>query len=305
MAAGVVPLATGGDGGGSIRIPAGFTGTYGLKPTYGLVPNTPHSLGWLGVYGGLSRTVADSAAFLRLSAAPDWRDAFAAPTRDVDYLASLEEGVEGLRIAYSPDLGFPGVHSEVAAAVEQGVEVLGRAGATITKVALDFSPLRGAMDVIWRAGFAGALHHLSGPELQTLEPDLLELLISARDLTASQLQRAQDAARAHCQAMQRFHQEFDLLVTPTLPIPAFKAGLNTPDKTRFPRWYDWTPFTWPFNLSRQPGASVPCGLAEDLPVGLQIVGPLYREDLVLRASRCVEKAIDIGKPCPRTPLVAR
>jgi aspartyl-tRNA(Asn)/glutamyl-tRNA(Gln) amidotransferase subunit A len=295
VAAGVVPLATGGDGGGSIRIPAGFTGTFGLKPTYGLVPNTPHSLGWLGVYGGLSRTVADSAAFLRLSAAPDWRDAFAVPSCDTDYLASLEEGVAGLRIAYSPDLGFPVVHPEVAAAVEQGVEVLGRAGALITRVALDFSPLRDAMDVIWRAGFAGALRHLSGPELQTLEPDLLELMISAQELTATRLQAAQDAARAHCQAMQRFHQEHDLLVTPTLPIPAFKVGLNTPDKARFPRWYDWTPFSWPFNLSRQPGASVPCGLAERLPVGMQIVGPLFREDLVLRASRSIEKAIDIGR----------
>jgi aspartyl-tRNA(Asn)/glutamyl-tRNA(Gln) amidotransferase subunit A len=296
VAAGVVPLATGGDGGGSIRIPAGFTGTFGLKPTYGLVPHAPHSLGWLGVYGGLSRTVADTAAFLRVSAASDWRDAFAVPPRDTDYLALLDDGVAGLRIAYSPDLGFPAMHPEVAAAVEQGVDVLSRAGAVVTKVALDFSPLRDAMDVIWRAGFAGALHHLSGTELQTLEADLLELVISAQDLTAARLQRAQDAARAHCQAMQRFHQEYDLLVTPTLPIPAFKAGLNTPDKARFPRWYDWTPFSWPFNLSRQPGASVPCGLAEGLPVGLQIIGPLFREDLILRASRIVEKAIDIGRP---------
>ena len=299
VAAGVVALATGGDGGGSIRIPAGFCGVYGLKPTYGLVPSVPHSLGWLGVYGGLSRSVADSAAFLRLSAAADWRDAFAVPVRDTDYLAVLNEGVAGLRIAYSPDLGWPVVHPEVAAAVEHGVDVLGRAGAVVTRVAMDATPLRDAMDVIWRAGFAGALSHLTGPELRSLEPDLQDLLSSAQDLTATRLQAAQDAARTHCQAMQRFHQDYDLLVTPTLPIPAFQAGLNTPDPQRFPRWYDWTPFSWPFNLSRQPAASIPCGLAEGLPVGLQIVGPPFREDLVLRASRSVEKSIDIGRPVLR------
>ncbi|WP_159998358.1 amidase [Roseomonas sp. 18066] len=296
VAAGVVSLATGGDGGGSIRIPAGFSGVYGLKPTYGLLPNVPHSLGWLGVFGALSRTVADTAAFLRIASAPDWRDAFAVPPRDIDYLAQLEGGVAGLRIASSRDLGFPVVHPGVAAAVEQGVEQLRRAGATVTEVDLDFSPLRDAMDVIWRAGFAGALRHLDGAALQLLEPDLLALMVSAQDLSAARLQAAQDAARAHCQAMQRFHQDFDLLVTPTLPIPAFAAGLNTPDPARFPRWYDWTPFSWPFNLSRQPAASIPCGLAEGLPVGLQIVGPLFREDLVLRASRCIERAIRIGAP---------
>jgi aspartyl-tRNA(Asn)/glutamyl-tRNA(Gln) amidotransferase subunit A len=216
--------------------------------------------------------------------------------QDVDYLASLEEGVVGLRIAYSPDLGFPVVHPEVAAAVEKSIDFLGRAGAIVTRVKLDATPLRDAMDIIWRAGFAGSLHKLTDLEMQSLEPDLLELLISARDLTAIQLQVAQDIARSYCQVMQRFHQDFDLLVTPTLPIPAFQAGLNTPDAARFPHWYDWTPFTWPFNLSRQPAASVPCGLAEGLPVGLQIVGPLFREDLILRASRCIEKNISIGRP---------
>ncbi len=288
VAAGVVPLATGGDGGGSIRIPAGFTGTYGLKPTYGLLPNKPHALGWLGVFGGISRDVADSAAMLRVMAQPDWRDAFAVPHRDIDYLDEMEQGVAGLHIAWSRDLGFPVVHPEVAAAVERGIARLERAGARISEVSLDLSPLRDAMDVIWRVGFSGALRNLTGEELQRIEPDLLELVVSARDLSAAQLQIANDAAREHCQAMQRFHQTYDLLVTPALPIPAFAAGLNTPDPARFPRWYDWTPFSWPFNLSRQPAASVPCGTAEGLPVGLQIVAAPFRESLVLRASRCVE-----------------
>ena len=286
VAAGVVALATGGDGGGSIRIPAGFSGVYGLKPSYGLIPHMTGSLGSLGVFGGLSRDVADIAAFLNIVVQPDWRDAFATvPQARPDYLAELDKGIAGLRIAYSRDLGFPIVHPEVATAVEAGLARLAAAGAVVEEVKLDFSPLRDAMDVIWRAGFSGMLAKLTGPQLQALEPDLLELVVSARELTAQRLQGALDAARTHSLAMQEFHQRHDLLVTPTLPIPAFAAGVNTPDPARFPAWYDWTPFTWPFNLSRQPAASIPCGTAEGLPVGLQIVGPLFREDLILRASQ--------------------
>ncbi|WP_171069995.1 amidase [Methylobacterium terricola] len=292
VAAGVVPLATGGDGGGSIRIPAAFTGVFGLKPTFGLVPYGTTSLGWLPVFGGLSRDVRDGALMLGVLARPDWRDAFAVPQPEVDYLGGVDAGVGGLRIAVSRDLGFPIVEPAVAASVERGVAALARAGAEVREVALDLSPLRDALDVIWRAAFAGSLRHLTGADLQRLEPDLLDLVVSARDLTAAHLQRAQDDARAHCQAMQRFHQDHDLLVTPTLPIPAFAAGLNTPDPARFPRWYDWTPLTWPFNLSRQPASSVPCGLAHGLPVGLQVVGPLFGESLVLRASRVVERAVN-------------
>lgn len=291
VAAGVVPLATGGDGGGSLRIPAAFTGVFGLKPTFGLVPYGPTSLGWLPVFGGLARDVRDGALMLGFLARPDWRDAFAVPQPETDYLGAVDAGVGGVRIAVSRNLGFPVVAPEVAAAFERGVAALARVGARVEEVALDLSPLREAMDVIWRAGFAGLLRHLTGADLQRLEPDLLDLVASARALTAAQLQDAQDAARAHCQAMHRFHQDHDLLVTPTMPMPAFAAGLNTPDPARFPRWYDWTPLTWPFNLSRQPAASVPCGKVGGLPVGLQVVGPLFGEALVLRASRVVERAM--------------
>jgi aspartyl-tRNA(Asn)/glutamyl-tRNA(Gln) amidotransferase subunit A len=303
VAAGVVPLATGGDGGGSIRIPAAFTGVFGLKPTFGLVPYGPSALGSLPVFGALARDVRDAALALGLLARPDWSDSFAVPQPETDYLAAVEAGVGGLRIAVSRDLGFPIVDPDVAAAFERGVAALARAGARVEEVALDLSALREPMDVIWRAAFAGLLRHLTGAELQRLEPDLLDLVVSARDLTAAHLQGAQDAVRAHGQAMQRFHRDHDLLVTPTMPMPAFAAGLNTPDPARFPRWYDWTPLTWPFNLSRQPAASVPCGSAGGLagglaggpagglPVGLQVVGPRFGEALVLRASRVVERAM--------------
>jgi aspartyl-tRNA(Asn)/glutamyl-tRNA(Gln) amidotransferase subunit A len=133
-----------------------------------------------------------------------------------------------------------------------------------------------------------------GAQLAALDPGLLRLVISAQNISAIQLQAAYAEMRALSQKMQLFHQDYDLLLTPTIPITAFAAGVDTPDATRFPQWFDWTPLTWPFNLTRQPAASVPCGFIEGLPIGLQIVGPMFSEQNILRASCCVEQACATG-----------
>ncbi|HWK45946.1 MAG TPA: amidase, partial [Stellaceae bacterium] len=289
VATGIVPLATGGDGGGSLRIPASFSGVYTVKPSFGLVPSFAANLGSLPVFGGLSRSVMDSAVFLRIISRPDPRDAFAIPFRDIDYTASLAGGVAGLRVAYSHDLGFPIVHPEVAAAVAAGVEHLSRAGARVEEVSLDLSGARRVIEIIWQAGFSGMLRHLSEAARQLLEPDLLDVVLSARALGAEDLQWAHDECRALGTRMQALHQDYDLLVTPTIPIPAFEVGINTPDPAAYPHWFDWTPFTWPFNLTGQPAASIPCGFTTGgLPIGLQIVAAKFREDLIFRASQAVE-----------------
>ena len=108
------------------------------------------------------------------------------------------------------------------------------------------------------------------------------------------MQAAYADMRALSQTMHAFHRDYDLLLTPTVPITAFAAGVDTPDATRFPQWFDWTPMTWPFNLTRQPAASVPSGFVEGLPIGLQIVGPMFAEQNIFRASRCVEQACASG-----------
>ncbi|WP_314950054.1 amidase [Bradyrhizobium cosmicum] len=290
VAAGVVPLATGGDGGGSIRIPAAFSGVFGLKPSYGLVPNFPGAMGTLAVYGGLSRDVADSALLLNVLTRPDARDSFAIPHRGIDYLDGLERGVAGLRIAWSPDLGFPGADPAVVAAMRPALDALEAAGAELQDVALDLSGARHALEVIWGASHAALVRDFTGAQLAALDPGLLRLIIAAQDISASELQAAHVEMRALSQQMQAFHGDYDLLLTPTVPITAFAAGIDTPDAARFPQWFDWTPLTWPFNLTRQPAASVPCGFVEGLPIGLQIVGPMFAEQTILRASRCVEQA---------------
>jgi aspartyl-tRNA(Asn)/glutamyl-tRNA(Gln) amidotransferase subunit A len=297
VAVGIAPLATGGDGGGSVRIPAAFTGVYGLKPTYGLVPNITRALGGMAVFGGLTRTVADTALMLRVVARPDQRDPFAVPHRDIDYLALIDGGVKGLNVGYSRDLGFPVVDPDVARLVESAVAVLKQAGAEIVEVDLDLSDIRAPMGVIWRTAHQAWLKDLTAAQLQMIEPDLLDIVVSARDISAPRLQWALDEQRRLSVRMQEFHARFDLLLTPTMPTSAFAAGVNTPDRKRFPEWFDWSPFTWPFNMSRQPAASVPCGMtAEGLPVGLQIIGAPFGEDLILRASRVVEQALPQPMP---------
>ncbi|MBR1224404.1 MULTISPECIES: amidase [unclassified Bradyrhizobium] len=294
VAAGVVPLATGGDGGGSIRIPAAFSGVFGLKPSYGVVPNLLGPMGTLAVYGGLSRDVADSALLLNVLTRPDARDSFAIPYRGIDYLDGLDQGVAGMKIAWSPDLGFPVTEPAVVAGMQPAIDALVKAGADVKSIDLDLSAAQPALEVIWGASHAAVVRDFDGAQLAALDPGLLRLVIAAQDISASELQAAYADMRTLSQQMHHFHQHYDLLLTPTIPITAFAAGIDTPDSARFPQWFDWTPLTWPFNLTRQPAASVPCGFVEGLPIGLQIVGPMFSEEKILRASRCVEQACASG-----------
>ena len=294
VAAGVVPLATGGDGGGSIRIPAAFSGVFGLKPSYGVVPNFLGPMGTLAVYGGLSRDVADTALLLNILTEPDARDSFAIPDRGIDYLEGLDDGVAGLRIAWSPDLGFPVADPAVVAGMQPAIDALIKSGADVKEVDLDLSGTQPTLEVIWAASHAALVRDFDGEKLAALDPGLLRLVVSAQDISASELQAAYAEMRALSQRMQAFHQDYDLLLTPTIPITAFAAGIDTPDAARFPQWFDWTPLTWPFNLTRQPAASVPCGFVDGLPIGLQIVGPMFSEPAIFRASRCVEQACASG-----------
>ena len=179
VAAGVVPLATGGDGGGSIRIPAAFSGVFGLKPSYGVVPNFPGPMGTLAVYGGLSRDVADSALMLNVLTRPDARDSFAIPYRGIDYLDGLDGGVAGMRIAWSPDLGFPVADPAVVAGMQPAIDALVKAGADVQSVALDLSGAQPALEVIWGASHAALVRDFDGAQLAALDPGLLRLVVTS------------------------------------------------------------------------------------------------------------------------------
>ncbi|HEX3791977.1 MAG TPA: amidase [Pseudonocardiaceae bacterium] len=292
VALGMAPLALGTDGGGSVRIPAGFTGVFAHKPTYGRVPHYPASaFGTLAHIGPITWSVEDAALLLDVLSGPDPRDwSASAPTPD-SMLAASGVGVDGLRVAFSPTLGFADVDPEVAALVIDAVAAFEELGARVEQVDPGFADPVEDFHVLWFAGAAKSTEALTPAQRDGLDPGLAEIAeqgarYSAVDyLTATA--RRMDLGRL----MGRFHTEYDLLLTPTLPIPAFEAGQEVPTGWAQPRWTSWTPFTYPFNLTQQPAASVPCGFTTaGLPVGLQVVGPRHADGRVLAACRAFETA---------------
>ena len=292
VAAGMGPLAIGTDGGGSVRIPSGFTGLAGLKPTYGRVPLYPPSpFGGLSHVGPIARTVADAALMLSVIARPDARDPYALVSHARDWGDGLGDGVEGLRVAFSADLGYVRVDPEIAALVAAAADTFAGLGAKVEAVDPGFATPQECFRTLWYAGAAYILRAVSASRRELMDPGLVEIATEGARLGALDLLAAQNARAALGVHMGAFHQRFDLLLTPTLPIPAFAAGEEVPPGSGLSRWPEWTPFSYPFNLTGQPAASVPCGFTADgLPAGLQIVGPRHADASVLRAAHAYQTA---------------
>jgi aspartyl-tRNA(Asn)/glutamyl-tRNA(Gln) amidotransferase subunit A len=292
VAAGTSPISIGTDGGGSIRIPASFSGVFGIKPTYGLVPLFPASpYGTLAHVGPLSWTVRDSALALDVLSGADSRDWTAGPRPERPMTESLRAGVDGMRIAYSPDLGFAQVDPEVARIVRDAAFVFADLGARVEVVDPVVSDPVLAFHVLWFAGAAASTAMLTPEQRAQLDPGLLEACEEGASRSALDYVAA-TAVRAELgRVMGEFHEHFDLLLTPTMPIPAFEAGVEVPPGSNHERWTGWTPFTYPFNMTQQPAASLPCGFtATGLPVGLQVVGPTHADARVLTACQAFEEA---------------
>ena len=298
VASGLGPLAIGTDGGGSIRIPCAFTGLFGIKASYGRVPAWPLSpFGTIAHVGPLTRCVADAALMLNVLSLPDHRDWTALPYDARDYRIGLDDGVRGLRIAYSANLGYAQVHPEVAVAVAAALKTFEQMGARVEAVDPGFANPRDCFDRHWFAGAAYLASGFTAEQNALLDPGLREIIAAGQQITRHEYVDATIQRGALALTMQRFHERFDVLITPTLPIPAFNAGQETPAPGPGKRWMDWTPFCYPFNLTQQPAASIPCGFTNDgLPIGMQIVGARYADAMVLRAARAFESAHPIKMP---------
>jgi aspartyl-tRNA(Asn)/glutamyl-tRNA(Gln) amidotransferase subunit A len=298
LAAGMGALAVGTDGGGSIRIPCSFTGLFGIKPSFGRVPAWPLSpFGTVAHVGPMARTVADAALMLNVLALPDARDWHALPFDARDYRTSLEDGVRGLRIAWSPDLGYAKVDPEVAALVSRSVRIFEELGATVEEKNPGFENPEPVFRTHWFSSAAFLLKDLGSDKKKLVDPGLLDVAAQGEKISAAAILDAQMKRGALGALMNLFHRDYDLLVTPTLAVAAFDTGREFPGTSKNDRWTDWTPFTYPFNLTQQPAASIPCGFTRaGLPVGLQIVGPKYADALVLRAARAFETARPITLP---------
>jgi aspartyl-tRNA(Asn)/glutamyl-tRNA(Gln) amidotransferase subunit A len=293
-AAGCGPLHQGTDAAGSIRIPAHFCGLAGLKPSYGRIPMAPVGLHDLASHGGpMARTVGDLAVMLSVMAGPHAEDHTCLDAAPADYVGRLEEGIAGKRIAYSPDLGHIRVDPEVAALVRAGLAAFTEAGAIVEEVPTPWGG--GGVDLarfFWKAHFSGFARFL--PEFRDrMDPHLIACIEDGMAVRASDYQRERERKYAWCSQIGRWFEDWDFLVTPTASVATFPVGQLAPDG--WPQhawdWLEWAEFSYPFNFTGQPAASVPCGMTADgRPVGLQIVGRRFDDLGVLQAAAAFEVA---------------
>ena len=297
LASGLCTLASGSDGGGSIRIPASFCGVFGIKPSQGRVPRFGGygrpAANQFSQSGPLSRTVADAAMFLQVLAGNDPRDPTSLRQDPPDFSAGLTKGVKGLRIAWSADLGYAGVDPEVARIAGEAAQVFQELGAVVEEPQLVIEDPFGAF---WDA-FATAAYTSYGHLLPEHKDDFtdygLRSLEHGASLSAADLSRALLRVDVLRRQMELFFEDYDLLLTPTMAVTAFPIE-DRPSviggKEIEPFW-GFLPFTFPINMTGQTASSIPCGFSADgLPIGLHIIGPHGAEALVLQASAAFEEA---------------
>jgi len=286
----LAPLAVGSDIGGSVRIPAAFCSVVGFKSTQGRVPLDPRTkTGMLLQAGPMARTVED--ATVANEVATEWAATAPAPpgTEAPDALAG---NVRGLRVALAP--GFNGARPErpIAAAIAAVAEVLAEQGAHVEEVAPDLGPdPRSLYERLYGPMLAAEIAGLPAEKHDLLDPGFREAAAPWRESPAVDFVAAMYERRGLIQALHVFHGKYDLLLTPTVPISPFAVGRETPSGRAGERWYDWTPCTWPVNLTGQPAISIPCGFTpEGLPIGAQLIGARHADSVVLRAAHVYQRA---------------
>lgn len=295
IAGGLVPLCTGSDAGGSIRIPASYCGCFGVKLSLGRIPMGPSpfvSYSGLTVAGPLSRTVRDAAMYLDVTVGAHPADPFSLPKPERSFLGSLDDLPEGLRIAYSPDLGYAHVQKEVESWAEKAALTFEEMGHIVEMWT------GGLPDVadVWTPLICTDIYAQLGDVLDDCRDEMGRTLVGVvehtRTLTVDNLTAFQKERAKLNKKLETFFKSFDLLLTPTMPTVAFGAGGPPPmeiEGKKIP-FLGAVAFTYPFNLSGNPAASVPAGITvEGLPVGLQIIGPRLQDCLVMQAARAYEK----------------
>ncbi|MFZ0401204.1 MAG: amidase [Pseudolabrys sp.] len=308
VASGMLPIAQGTDFGCSIRIPAAFCGIVGIRPTPGLTPNYPMPLGWDPgqVHGPLARAVEDAAMMLDamigfsrispISVAPPWRS-----TREI--VANTRDA-KGLRVAYAPDIAGIGVDTEVEAICRNAATALRNQGATVDEIDFDLSQGRDPYKT-WRGTWmvGQQLHNL--PRLDEFGPNLQSNVKSGLMLTTTDIAKAEHTRFALFQKTRELFDRYDLLLTPAAPVKPYPVEMNFPNEINgkaFDNYIDWIAPCFLITLLSLPAGSVPAGVTLDqLPVGLQVVGPRFEEPKILSLMKLVQQANPIGWP----PIVDR
>ena len=298
VAAGLGALSMGTDGAGSVRIPAAFCGNVGMKASFGRVPAYPLSpFGTVAHVGPHTMSVTDCALLMNVVAQPDPRDWMSLPYDRVDYLEGLDTGIRGLRVAYSPTLGYADVDPEVAALVDAAVRELEALGAIVDQVDPGFEDPLDISTGLWFVA-SKTVYDSLGPEGQAVtDPDFAAQAAQGAEFSAQDVQLLTLKRNALGTSMRLFMTQYDVLVTPAVAIPAFEARPAGAVPMTPESMLSWTPFSYPFNLTQQPAITVPCGLTSaGLPVGLQIVGRAHDDVTVQRAARAYESAHPVPRP---------
>src|SRR4051794_328722 len=296
--AGICPMAVGTDAGGSIRIPAAFCGIFGLKPTFGRVAVYPPSaFGDVAHVGPMTRSVADAALMLDAIKGPDSRDWYSLPDDGISYREQIAEfSLKGKRIALSPTLGY----AEPAPAVRQAVERAAAVFADLGAIVEPADPFRESPGPIFEplalGGFWALLCSMTPEKIALMDPGLVAECRRGEFVTTPEYVAAIGRRVALGAALRQFFDRYDLLLSPTMPIPAAYADPRDDSAPNPNNFKDWMPYTYPFNLTKNPSASIPCGFADGLPIGLMVTGPLYDDLAVLRACAAYEAAAGISWP---------
>jgi aspartyl-tRNA(Asn)/glutamyl-tRNA(Gln) amidotransferase subunit A len=299
VAAGLGPIGVGTDGAGSVRIPAAFCGNFGLKPSFGRVPAYPLSpMGTVAHLGPHTMSVTDAALMMNVLKQPDARDWTSLPPDPQDYTIGLNDGVRGLRVAWSPALGYASnVHPDIAEACARAVATLGSLGALVEAVDPGFEDPLEITTGLWFAGARAIWEGLTPAQQAVADPDFAAEAELGAAVTMLDMQRLTMRRMQLGTHMRVFMERYDLLVTPAVAVPAFDAKPAGHQVLTPETMLSWTPFSYPFNLTQQPACTIPCGLTRDgLPIGLQIVGPMFGDALVLRAARAFESTRPIPRP---------
>jgi aspartyl-tRNA(Asn)/glutamyl-tRNA(Gln) amidotransferase subunit A len=300
VAAGLGPLAIGTDGGGSIRLPAAFCGIAGLKATFGRVAAWPASVnGDLANTGPMARTAEDCALMMNVIARPDVRDPHALPADDSDYAKKLGDRLKKLKVGLMLKFGSHPVDPEISDLVVKAAKTFAGLGCDVEEATPDLGGVDGSRTfrTHWLC-FAQRVLQMVPPEKHNLlDPTLLAMAREGAKFTSADLVAAMADRRTLSLGWNRFFDAYDLLLCPTLAVPAFDTGRMAPGLPDGTANLQWSPYTHHFNLTRHPSASVPCGLTKaGLPAGLMITAGHYRDALVLRAAHQFQQAAPLKLP---------
>lgn len=296
VAAGMGPLALGSDGGGSIRLPSSVCGVFGLKPTFGRIPRYP-PIGiafWsMDHYGPITRYVKDAALMLNVMKGGHPSDKNSFPDDGIDYVKSLDHLPSKLKIGFSFDLGyFRSVEPEVEQTIQQSLQKFEKYNWDIEKLKIKLRKPEYAFNLLVSLGYAYDLKKDIAERREDISPDLIRIVEAGLTYNAMDIGKATAQRQALYETFYKIHKEYDIIITPTTPTPAFQAGSSQYPKVKGKQLstVSWMSFTYPFNLTGLPAANVPCGWTNDgLPVGMQIIGKRYDEKTVLQVAHAYEK----------------